>query len=346
MNIPSPKTSPPRRLGAIASTLVAGLLLTAFAPPCVAYPWNTDCLPDLWVVERHRTGYGQTRAHILSGEDIYSAFLLNATTALSETGADHAFEFLLGDFNGDSMLDIYVIEKTGTRSGRTEVHVLNGADFYRSFLMAGWATALGDTGSNAEWQFQLADFDGDRVLDLYAIQKKGARSGQTEVHVLNGADDFRSFLLHTSTTIAEIGDERSWIFLVNDFSGDRVPDLYAIQRRGARSGQTEVHILDGASRFRAFLVHASPTTLAETGGADDWWFSLADLDGDGVRDLYAVEKMNARSGQTEVHVLNGADLFRSLLLFGAKTPIAETGDDAAWIFLAAGCEGANPPGQQ
>ncbi|MCP4901437.1 MAG: hypothetical protein GY906_31105 [bacterium] len=56
--------------------------------------------------------------------------------------------------------------------------------------------------------------------------------------------------------------------------------------------------------------------------------------------------MNTRSGQTEVHVLNGADLFQALLLHGAKTPISETGDDAAWIFLAAGCEDANPPGQQ
>ena len=320
------------------SAAVAVALLVLLVAPVAAHPWNTDCLPDLWVIERHRTDSGQTKAHILSGEDMYGAFLLHASTALSESGTDHGFEFLHGDFNGDGVKDIYVVEKTGTRSRRTEVHVLNGADFYRSFLMAGRPTALGETGSNAEWQFLLADFDRDRILDLYAIQKKGTLSGQTEVHVLNGADHFRSFLLHTRTTIAEIGDERSWIFMIDDFSGDGSPDLYALQRRGTWSGQTELHILDGASRFGALLVHARPTALSETGGRDDWWFSLADLDGDRIKDLYAVQKLDTVSGQTEVHVLNGADLFSSFLIHGAKTPIRETGDDATWIFFASDCK--------
>jgi hypothetical protein len=341
-------TNRTRRPGfAIAGSLAAiALVMTGLAATLSAHPWNTDCLPDLWVIERHRTDSGQTRAHILSGEDIYGAFLVHASTALSETGTDHSFEFLLGDFDGDAMQDIYVVQKTGTRSGRTEVHVLNGADFYRSFLMAGRVTALGDVGSGSAWQFQLADFDGDRILDLYAIEKKGSMSGQTEVHVLNGADRFRSFLLHAATTIAEIGDERSWVFLVNDFSGDGAPDIYALQRTDTWSGQTEVHILDGASWFRALLVHAAPTALAETGGRDDWWFSLADLDGDNVKDLYAVQKLDTVSGRTEVHVLNGADLFRAPLIHGARTPIRETGDDASWIFLATDCKGGTVPGQR
>jgi hypothetical protein len=342
--------TPTRRRHRSAARLVAALAVpltvVAAAPLGFANPWNSDCLPDLWVIERIHTDTGRTKVHTLSGDDRYRAFRVHSSTPLRETSSDHSFEFLRGDFNGDGSEDLYVIQKTGTGSGHTEVHVLNGADLFHSCLMAFRPTPLLETGSDSTWVFQLADFNRDRILDLYAIEKLGAASGYTEVHVLNGADRFASFLLHTRTTITETGSDESWVFRVADYSGDGAPDLYAFQRTDTWSGQTEVHILDGASRFRALLVHAAPTTLAESGNDDAWAFSLADLNGDGVRDLYAVQKQDTDSGRTEVHVLNGADMFRSLLVFGAKTPLLETGDDASWLFLAGGCGAGSPPGPQ
>ncbi|MCP4896620.1 MAG: VCBS repeat-containing protein [bacterium] len=314
------------------------------AAPCFGNLWDSDCTPDVWAIDKHDTVSSQTEVHIVNGEDLYASNLLVVASALRESGLDHQFEFLLGDYDNDGTNDLYVIEKSGTPSGQTEVHILDGADFYRSFLLTGRPTALTEVGTDGSWAFQLADWNSDRILDLFAIEKQGR--GSTLVHVLNGDDRFGSFLHHIPTTLAETGDDQTWTFLVGDYNSDGVVDLYALQRQGTPSHQTELYILDGASFFGSTLIHGVETTLKEVGSDASWNFSLAELNGDSLPELYAVQKAGTRSGQTEVFVLNGADHFKSVLLHGAKTVLPETGSDHAWVFIAGGCEQYADSGQQ
>lgn len=198
------------------------------------------------------------------------------------------------------------------RSGRTgtEAHVLDGTRAYAAWL-SHTSTSLPAT-DQPSWTFRTADHDVDGVDDLYAIEH---RSGATvRVHVRDGASGYRTSLLDTATPL-QVLDGSTWTFAVDDQDGDGVDDVYAIDGQG-RTG-TEVHVLDGASGFRAWRLHAA-TALHRTDAAG-WSMSVGDHDRDGVPDLYAVLHRGA-SGRTEAHVLSGAAGFRRWIAHAA-TPL-------------------------
>jgi hypothetical protein len=100
----------------------------------------------------------------------YQRFRLQTGTALHETGNEFAFGVLP---NGD----VVAIKKSGTGSGKTEVHILAAASNYQSFRLQ-TGTALHETGN--EFAFGVLP-NGDVV----AIKKSGTGSGKTEVHILS-----------------------------------------------------------------------------------------------------------------------------------------------------------------
>lgn len=228
--------------------------------------YNRDGTLDMFVFAKMGSS-GTTELHVLNGANGYQSFLAQRATVLHRTGTDDAWVFKLGDYNRDGFLDVYAIARRGS-SGRTEVHVMNGADGYSSFL-AHMATAIPATGADGAWDFALADYNRDGVLDLYAVSKLGS-SLTTELHVVNGANGFQSFLLQTATALHVTGSDRTWAFKVGDYNGDGTADLYAINKRGG-SLRTEVHVLDGASRFQQFAAHIA-TALHTTDNS--WEFEL------------------------------------------------------------------------
>ena len=64
-------------------------------------------------------------------------------------------------------------------------------------------TALEETGDN--WEFLLGDYNNNGILDLYCIKKYNTGSNSTEVHILNGNDNFQSFLYLNGTASQETG---------------------------------------------------------------------------------------------------------------------------------------------
>jgi Tfp pilus assembly protein FimT len=231
--------------------------------------------------------------------------------------------------------NVYAVQRSGTGTGTTEVHVLNRATNYQSFLYQ-TSTALHETGTDGSWMFRMADYNNDGRLDLWAIAKTSA---QTDVHVLNGADNFKSFLLHAATALHPTGSDLTWIFLVGDYNADGRKDLYAINKNA--NGKTDVHVLNGADNFRTFLLH-SVSGSANAGTDNSQMLDLADYNNDGKLDLWFIAKGVTGSGMTEVHILSGADGFKTYIAHSA-TGLHLTGADGRWYFSVGDYNGDGRP---
>ncbi|MBE7471357.1 MAG: M23 family metallopeptidase [Anaerolineales bacterium] len=57
------------------------------------------------------------------------------------------------------------------------------------------------------------DYNGDGKPDLYGINKIGTGAGhKTEVHIMNGANDYKSYLLNAETILGDTGTNCRWDF--------------------------------------------------------------------------------------------------------------------------------------
>ena len=167
---------------------------------------------------------------------------LHIKTALEETGDN--WDFLLGDYNNNGILDIYCIKKKKTGSNTTEVHILDGSTNFKTFLLQ-TKTPLHETEDN--FQFLLGDYNKSGTLDLYCIKKCNTGTNSTEVHILNGNDNFQSYLLQTGTALHETGN--NWEFLLGDYNQNGKLDLYCIKKSNTGTNSTEVRVLNVEDNF-------------------------------------------------------------------------------------------------
>jgi hypothetical protein len=255
--------------------------------------WNGDRHADLVVVQRTGTRTGKTDMRIMNGAYNFQPLLLDTATVLGQTDSRH--ELSLADWNSDGRPDLVVMLKSGTASGRTELRILDGASGYRQFLLE-TVTPLDPT--DDRHLFSLADWNGDRRLDLVMVQKAGATSGKTEVRILDGTSNFQAQLLQTDTVLNSTDDRHE--ITVADWNDDQRPDLVMVQKSGTTSGKTEVQVVDGASNFQRFSLRTS-TALGATD--DRHALAVTDWNGDGKLELLAVQKSGTASGRTEVRIL-------------------------------------------
>ena len=120
-------------------------------------------------------------------------------------------------------------------------------------------TALEETGDN--WEFLLGDYNKNGTLDLYCIKKSNTGTNSTEVRVLNGEDNFKSFLLDTGTALPEVGD--CYVFQLEDYNNDGKLDLYCIKKFGNESNSTEINIISGIDNLQS-LIKNIRTKIPET----------------------------------------------------------------------------------
>jgi hypothetical protein len=171
--------------------------------------YNADGRKDLYAINKNANG--KTDVHVLNGADNFRTFLLHSVSGSANVGTDNSQMLDLADYNNDGKLDLWFIAKGVTGSGTTEVHILSGADGFKTYI-AHSATGLHLTGADGRWYFSVGDYNGDGRPDLYAIDKQDTASGKTAVHVLNGADGFKSFLLHSASALHLTGTDHRWVF--------------------------------------------------------------------------------------------------------------------------------------
>jgi hypothetical protein len=72
---------------------------------------------------------GTTELHVLDGGPHFQSYLAHSPT-LQGPGGQGIWKWIARDYNGDGRVDLWGIATAGTRSGMTEVHVLDGATDY------------------------------------------------------------------------------------------------------------------------------------------------------------------------------------------------------------------------
>lgn len=248
---------------------------------------------DLFCIKKANTGSRRTEIHILSGATNYTSFMLHTATILGQAG--NAFQFAVGDVNNDGYTDVAAIMVHGTGSRRTEIHVLNGATNFQSYLLQ---AALPIEEAKDNYSFSLNDFDGDGKLDLFCVKFNNTSSKRVELHILNGKTNFQSFLKKTTTALGQT-NSRTFKFCIGEYSGDATPDIYALKVDKTSSNTTELHILDGNNPY-SFLLQTA-TKLEK--GKSNFEFLLGDHTKNSALDLFAIKKCSTGSKRTEVHIL-------------------------------------------
>lgn len=205
-----------------------------------AVDWNGDgTLDRVGFRKRGNNGQGvlSTEVHVQDGRS--SSFLLHSTTSLHQT--DENFSLHMGDWNNNGSPDMIAIKRNGASS--TEIHVIDSNDMNAFVLQTG--TILGRTTN--DWDFDIADWNGDGQLDVVGIRRLGEQS--TEIHVIDGADPSR-FLTQQPTVLHRTSADK-WDFEVADWNGDGHPDLIGFKRSGQVSA--EIHVVDGLDPTRFLL---------------------------------------------------------------------------------------------
>jgi GH24 family phage-related lysozyme (muramidase) len=247
--------------------------------------YNHNDFLDLYCI-KNLGGDFPTEVHILDGKNKYKNWLLQTQTPLRGGEAD--WDFCLGDYNNDGNLDLICITKNKTGTNCTEVHILGGKSNFQDFILQ-TKTILHETRDNC--QFSVGDFNGDGKLDIFYIAKNNTGSHTTEVHVLRGSDEYKSWLLQTKTILHETDDD--WEFGVSNYVGKGNKDLYCINKRNENGQCTDVHILNGSNNYQSWS-QQTKTKLHMT----DENFSFYPVG----KQLFVISRLGA-SDSTECHSL-------------------------------------------
>lgn len=257
---------------------------------------------------------------LLGSNGAFQTFLLHTGTPIEAAdGANNFAYWGLADYNGDGIPDLFGVKVRNTGSGKVEVHVLDGAKNYQSFLLQ-TPTAINADDGAADFLWSIAN-TGSPKPPLYGIKINHSATNTAEVHVLDGAKNYQSFLFEHGTAIsASDAAQKFAAWNVSYTTGSKWLSLFCVKVRNTGTRMVEIHILDGSNEFEKFL-YEHGTLISQTDGAINYsaW-AVADYQRNGYFDLFGIKVRNTVTGKVEVVVLDGHNELESFLL-QAATPI-------------------------
>ncbi|BCJ48424.1 hypothetical protein GCM10010168_76500 [Actinoplanes ianthinogenes] len=188
--------------------------------------FNGDKKPDLVLTQRSGTASGRTEIRIVDGASSFQKILLDTATGLGAT--DEKYQFAVADWNADGRADLVAAQTAGTRSGKVEVQVLDGASNFQQVAPVVVSGAPAGDGIRVA----VADWNADKRADLVTLQKGSVRAW-------DGASALTRSL--TQASVAADGKE----LVVTEWNADGHPDLAAVTPAGGAGGLAEVSILGG-----------------------------------------------------------------------------------------------------
>jgi kumamolisin len=272
-------------------------------------PYSRDGRADLYCIKNKKTGSKSVEVHVLGNASDYQAFLLETGTPLTEADALATYiGYLVADYDNDGNPDLFCLKSRNT-AGMLELHVLNGADGYRSYL-AHLPTAIAQQDALLSYcAFALGDYNGDGHVDLYCLRVFSFFE-HMEVHILSGASGYQSYLLKALTPIPTIEARKQYTaFLLSDYNGDGRLDLWALKSGATASGMLEVDVLDGSKSYGAYLLRTPTPISASEAAADFTGYGIGSYTKPGQLDLFCLKARDAATHRLELHVVNGARYF-------------------------------------
>jgi hypothetical protein len=256
-----------------------------------------------------------------------SIALLSQNYAAANNSACDAAELnAVANGGGDGQDDIFAINRQDAGSNSTAVHVVNGSNWGQYLLNTG--TALVQT--DQTWDFAVADYNADGRPDLWAFNRAPGWP-HTVLHILNGAN-LGQYLLAGNIVLP--GVSQDWSFAVGKYNADTKPDIYAINRAPG-TAHTEVRVIDGNN----FGLYLQTGNVALPATDSSWSFAVGDYNADGKSDIYAINRHDAGSNSTAVHVIDGSNWGTYLLQTG--TALIQT--DQTWDFALGDRNGDSKP---
>ena len=199
-------------------------------------------------------GPDEPEVHVRSPESNYQNYSLQwVATGLAQSQRN--FTFLLADWTGSGIPDLWAIKKWATGTNSTEVHIYSGESNFTQAVFHG-GTALAETGPT--FDFDIIPAGPNAPPDLVAFKRAGTGTNSTEIHVLSGASQFREFLLQTGTALQETGNSNQWHFLLTEWNHSGNQDFAIVSP--ANGG--ELHVISGP-QYRQFIVHEIVNTNQE-----------------------------------------------------------------------------------
>jgi hypothetical protein len=254
------------------------------------------------------------------------------------------WEFGVADFNKDGKYDVYALQKANTSSGKMELHILNGAISYQSCLYEG-TIPLPATQSPDQWSVGVEFFNTDLYPDLYLMQKTNTSSGKMELHILDGATNYQSFLFEGASSLTIGGNPTDWSLAVGNAWGGtggiaHKPNVFAVQKANTSSGKMEVNILNGDASYQGSITQLV-TPMGMIGNGSQRSVGIVDYFRAGYDDLYVIDV----STSSTIQVLSGQNSYQSSLLPGQAFPPPSpytSGDERKWFFGIGG-DYTSPP---
>jgi len=207
---------------------------------------------EIWAIKKNQTGSGKTEAHILKYGTVFQTFFVNTVTPIAQI-YDNSFQFTGSDFSSSFYSDgyhcLWAIKKWGTGTGTTEVHILDPRTDFTSFINQ-TGTILPET--NDDYYFLAGKYNQyytwqSNICDLWVIKKRNTASGNFEVQILSGDQNFQAIIANIMIPIT-INNFDEWQFALGDYNDDLIADLYMFKVfRTDRPAvpNIEIHIRNG-----------------------------------------------------------------------------------------------------
>lgn len=248
------------------------------------YDYNFDGRPDLWVVDQRPTDGGTVTLRVYNGS-AFTSTLNVPRSSLPPQPVELNTAFMAGDYNGDSVPDLWLLHRRFDSSNTTALRILDGSN--PTYLIQDTPTALPLLSDDV--RFGLADYNRDGVYDIYAVIPDYIL-GTLRVVVVDGSNPMQQIVSRNpAMPMPRQVDDIAFAFA--DYDADGRPDLWAINPRNLETGSVSVTILKG-NGFSNLLAETGTALPLQSTDPDKFAFIVTDYNRDGTPDLWHLDRTN------------------------------------------------------